>query len=47
MSLNRDQGRREKPDPKHGWLVPVLVIAALAVFVFVGIVVALSGQSFF
>ena len=46
MTLRRDSGPRRQP-PRQKWVIPVIVAGAVAVLVFVGIVLVVSGQSLF
>jgi hypothetical protein len=43
MTLSKDQ-RPERPEPRHRWLLPLVVGIAVAVLVFVVVVAAVNGE---
>ena len=47
MSLRRDQDRPKRQPPKQKWVIPLIIGIALVVIAFVGVVLAVSGQSLF
>jgi len=46
MTLDRDRKKNLRPPMRRGTLI-VIIAVVVAVFVFVGIMLAVSGQSFF
>jgi len=46
MTLDRDRKKNLRPPMRRGTLI-VFIVVIVAIFVFVGVMLAVSGQSFF